>query len=280
MPASAWATRSGEAAPAAKFQPCRRGHRGGNQAGIGQRRKLGEPDAVGKFRQQLARDRQGEPCLADAAGAGQGDEPIPDCKADDLAQFVVAPDQLGDRLRQIGCRHARSGRDHDCAWADTLLRARRLDADLAGELVTASGDRPDQFPLRPEGRAQRRNLRLKGVLLHDPVRPDARHQRVFADDGATRLDQRHQHVEGTAAQLQRLAVGKQLPAMRQHLETTEGQACRWFGGGVHWPRTIAAVQEISAIFSDLGATSGSRNRLRAPRSAPLPTEGRRSQTLR
>ena len=30
-----------------------------------------------------------------------------------------------------------------------------------------------------------------------------------------------------------LVVGKQLPAVRQHLETTEGEACRWMWGRDH-----------------------------------------------
>ena len=62
----------------ANVHTCCRGNGGGDQAGIGQRRKLGEPNAVGEFRPQLARDRQGESCLADTAGAGQGDKPMPD----------------------------------------------------------------------------------------------------------------------------------------------------------------------------------------------------------
>ena len=110
-----------------------------------------------------------------------------------------------------------------------------MDADLAGELIAASSNRADQLPLRSEGGAQRRNLDLEGVLLNDPVRPGARHQLVFADNGTMRLDQCQQQVEGTAAELDWLVVGKQLTAKRQHLETAEGKACRWFCGGVHRP---------------------------------------------
>ena len=54
-----------------------------------------------------------------------------------------------------------------------LVRARRHNADLAGKLVAASGDRADQLALRPEGGAQRRDLGLQAVLLDDPVGPDA-----------------------------------------------------------------------------------------------------------
>jgi hypothetical protein len=37
--------------PAAKLEPDRRGHRGGNQAGISERCELGQPHAVGEVRQ-------------------------------------------------------------------------------------------------------------------------------------------------------------------------------------------------------------------------------------
>jgi hypothetical protein len=46
---------------------------------------------------------------------------------------------------------------------------------------------------------------LQIVLVDDPIGPDARHQRVFVDDRTARLDQRHQYVEGAAAELDRLA---------------------------------------------------------------------------
>ncbi|HEV7995172.1 MAG TPA: hypothetical protein VGP52_02820 [Stellaceae bacterium] len=55
---------------AAKIEPDRCGGGGRNQCGIGKRRELGQPHAVGKFRQQPARDGEGEPRLADAACAG------------------------------------------------------------------------------------------------------------------------------------------------------------------------------------------------------------------
>ncbi|HYZ24138.1 MAG TPA: hypothetical protein VE690_18465, partial [Rhodopila sp.] len=56
----------------------------------------------------------------------------------------------------------------------------------------------------------------------------------LADDAA-RLDQRHQNVEGAPAELDGLAVSEELTAMRQHLETAERDAGRWFGRRVHHP---------------------------------------------
>ena len=42
-----------------------------------------------------------------------------------------------------------------------------------------------------------------------------------------------------AAQPEGLAVGEQFPAVRQQLETTEGQVHRWSGIGVHWAKCNA-----------------------------------------
>jgi hypothetical protein len=47
---------------------------------------------------------------------------------------------------------------------------------------------------------------LQIVLLDDPARPHARHQRVFGDHGSARLNQRHQYVEGAPAKLDQLAI--------------------------------------------------------------------------
>jgi len=45
------------------------------------------------------------------------------------------------------------------------------------------------------------------VLIDDPAWPDAARERVLADHHPQRLDQRHQHVEGAAAEPYRPAVG-------------------------------------------------------------------------
>jgi hypothetical protein len=45
--------------------------------------------------------------------------------------------------------------------------------------------------------------------------------------------QRHQHIEGASAELDRRTVGEQLAAVRQHDETSERDARRSFGGGIH-----------------------------------------------
>jgi hypothetical protein len=45
-------------------------------------------------------------------------------------------------------------------------------------------------------------------VLHHPVGPHARHQRVLASNLAARLDQRLRHVESAPAELDRPTVGK------------------------------------------------------------------------
>jgi hypothetical protein len=102
----------------------------------------------------------------------------------------------------------------------------------------------------PRRRAQRRDLGLQLVLLDDPVGPYARHQRIFADHRSARLDQRHRtlKIKGTPAELDRLAVSKQLAAMRQHPETTQRHARRGFGGWLHWRKTKGLSQRVSGFF--------------------------------
>ena len=68
-----------------ELEPERGGDGDRNELGIGQRRELDGPNPIGKSRQQVSCDLQAEPCLADAAGAGQGDQPMGADKAQDLA---------------------------------------------------------------------------------------------------------------------------------------------------------------------------------------------------
>src|SRR5260370_35041626 len=99
------------------------------------------------------------------------------------------------------------------------IRARRSDADLAGELITAPGDRPDEIAVRAESGAQCRNLNLQIVLLDDAIRPYALHHSALADDRSLRIDQCHEHVKSAPADLDWSSVGKELAAVRPNLET-------------------------------------------------------------
>jgi hypothetical protein len=77
---------------ATKLQSDRCGNRGGNQAGIGERRKLGQPHAAGKVRQYLVRGRERELRFADAARPGQRDQPMGANEAHDLRDLSIRYD--------------------------------------------------------------------------------------------------------------------------------------------------------------------------------------------
>ena len=194
------------------------------------------------MRPQPARGREGEPRLTDAAGAGHVDESMRGGEAQDLAQFVVPADQLGNRRRQVRRRQRRCGLRRYRARAGALVRPRRQNTDLAGQLIAVSGDRADQLALRAKGGALRRNLGLQIVLLDDPVGPHARHQRVLADDGSVRLDKRHQHSKAAPAKVDRPTVGEELAAMRHDPETAELN-----DRSVSDVRSIAADEAISGL---------------------------------
>jgi hypothetical protein len=89
---------------AAELQADSGSHRGRDQPGIGEGRELGQPHAVGKVRSQLAGECERQRCLADAAGPGQGDEPMRGDEIEDLAELLLPADQLGNRLRNVGRR--------------------------------------------------------------------------------------------------------------------------------------------------------------------------------
>jgi hypothetical protein len=103
--------------PGTEFKPKRRGNRGGNQARIDDRREVDQPHTVGKLRQALASECEGQPRLADAASAGQGYEPMRGGQLQKLLHVVISADQLGNRLRQVRrwqrpcglCSHASGG---------------------------------------------------------------------------------------------------------------------------------------------------------------------------
>ena len=161
--------------------------------------------------------------------------------------------------RFVGGRDA-AGRRRGRPCNRLRMRARRDRADLPGKLVAASGNRADQVAIRPEGAAQGRDLDVQTVLLDDPVRPDALHQRVFADDSPLRLDKRHQHIEGAPAEMDRPTVGEELAAMRQDPETAKLDDRRRFGREIH-SRGLEGYLRGFSFFSPIreeGARAGHR----------------------
>jgi hypothetical protein len=64
-------------------------HRDRDQAWVGERREVGEPDSIIEVRQQLARCRQCQPRLTDAADAGDGNELMLGNEFDDRTEFLI-----------------------------------------------------------------------------------------------------------------------------------------------------------------------------------------------
>jgi hypothetical protein len=66
--------------------------------------------------------------------------------AQDLVELGVSADQLGNRRRQVRRQQRRSRLCRSSVRAGVLIRQ---NADLADELIAASGDGADQLALRP-----------------------------------------------------------------------------------------------------------------------------------
>ena len=104
------ATRSVDSAPAESVSPSATATVTGNEAGIGERRELGDPHPVGVTRHQLARGLQAQPGLADTAGPDQRDEPMGPQQLRHLRERGRPADQLRGRGRQV--RRWRGVRQH------------------------------------------------------------------------------------------------------------------------------------------------------------------------
>ncbi|HTB47669.1 MAG TPA: hypothetical protein VK741_28885 [Acetobacteraceae bacterium] len=203
------------------FEPKRGGDGDRDEGGIRQRRKLDDPDPVTKVGQQAPRGFQGEARLADATNAGQGNDTVPGREVLDFLQFAITADQSGNRRGQVRQRRGEIGRRRRGLRTCLRRSTRQGRAHGAGELVAASGNGTDQIAIGPEDPAQCRDLGLQIILLDDPVRPDALHQRIFADSRPTSLDQCHKHVERAPAEFQRPIVGEHHATKRQDPEAPE-----------------------------------------------------------
>src|SRR3989441_443332 len=135
------------------------------------------------------------------------------------AAAAITCSQLSRTSRRGFSRNAPATRSAGAGPADGRLSV----ADVARELIPASRDGSDEITIGAEDLAQRGDLGLEVVFLDDAVRPHAPHQPVLVDNGAARVDQRDQRVEGSPAQLDGPAVDEQLTPMTDNLESTELQ---------------------------------------------------------
>ncbi len=196
--------------PAGLFpDPERRGDRIGNEARIGHRREVHEPDTVGVRVQHLGGEPQRQARLADPADAGERHQPVVRKHRAQIDEVALAPDERRDLSGQVVLRDVRAG---DGCGRGGLRRFEREAVTVAG--YGGDGVLPQQF-------AQRGHLDLQVVLLDDQSGPDQVEQLVLGDQTIAPLDQRQQEVECARAERRRLLVDQELPRSRTELEAAE-----------------------------------------------------------
>ena len=83
------------------IQPERGGHGVGDEARVGHRHQVGDPDPVGVGVEQPASRLLREPRLAGAAHAGEGEQPAWRQQAMDVGDLPLAPDEAGERRGEV-----------------------------------------------------------------------------------------------------------------------------------------------------------------------------------
>jgi hypothetical protein len=91
-------------------------------------------------------------------------------------------------------------------------------ANCGSKPVTAADLGADQVAVITKHPAQRGDLNLQVCLRNNHARPNTAKDLVLVDQRSVGLQQDQKDVEGTRPQLDRCAVGKQLPAAQQHAE--------------------------------------------------------------
>src|SRR5262249_55178384 len=147
-----------------EFEPERPGNTDRDKLRVRQRRQLDDPDPIGKLRQQLSRDFDGESRLANASRASKGNEPIVGQEPDHFLNRDLAADQIRYRCRKI-CRSARrTGNFRRRPRLRPLALAGRASANFAPELVASTDDGPNKAVVR-ESLAQSLYLGVQIVLF-------------------------------------------------------------------------------------------------------------------
>jgi hypothetical protein len=133
------------------------------------------------------------------------------------------------RLRRVGVSGGLRARLTKCAVRGpfrTGIESGVPSAVCRSDVGVASARRQGFQGLSPIRILARDLLQRDYVEVMPAAGPYPCHQRVLADDRPARLDQRHQDIECTAAELNRLSVSNHFAAMRQHPEPPEPNA-RW-----------------------------------------------------
>ena len=156
---------------------------------------------------------QREARLPHAADPSQGHEPVGDKQALQFGTFVLAPDEVGQRLgrvRHIGGRRRSLGR----VGRNGL---RRSTLDRAGEHVAVARNGADEalgfgrgIATVPQQAAERGDLDGQIAGFDDPPTPDLPGELVLGDGLAGAADEHQQQGEGALADLHQPAVPPQL----------------------------------------------------------------------
>src|ERR1700757_3571172 len=84
--------------------------------------------------------------------------------------------------------------------------------DRSGESITAAELRTDKITALAEGLAYRTDLDLQVLLGHNDVWPDPAQQLLLRDQRTIGFEQDQEQIESARPELDRDALGKQLPA--------------------------------------------------------------------
>ena len=147
-------------------------HRPGHVGGVGDRRQLDQPGAAADALGEPGRGDRGEPGLARAARADQGDQPVLGELLGDLAQLLVATDETAERGAQVaeaGRRRFGLAAQHRQVGGAQL--GGRVGAELVGEPAAERLVGRERLG-RPPGRGERL----------EPQRAEAFPQRVVAGE--------------------------------------------------------------------------------------------------
>ncbi len=178
----------------------------------------------------LARQRDGlrQARLADAAGAGDRDQPVMLEQVHQRRDIIVAAKEPTRQTRNIGPhgRRLHLGRNVSGGLARELRRR-----DMR-EAVTAPGNGRDR--LGADDLAQRGDLHRQVAFLDHKVGPDDVEQFVLGHQAPRTLGQCDQQIEGLGSHRGRPAIDQQPALDRNQLEAPEGKAGKGqLGGGAH-----------------------------------------------
>ena len=107
--------------------------------------------------------------------------------------------------------------------------SRRIRAQHAGKSVTAAAFGADQIAVGAERFTQPGDLKFNVFFDDDDARPHPAEELSFGDERAIGFQKDYQDIEGAAADLDRNAIGEQLPPAQKDAKTAEFEIRAAFG---------------------------------------------------